>query len=145
MFKKILLAFDGSEHARKALNVAIDLALRYNAKLLVVEVIDLHTVNLAEATNISSYSISKAIEEIKSKASGDLRECIRIAKESGVDVDGEILEGDPAAEILRYSEEKNVDLIITGSRGLSRWKRLLMGSVSNRIVSEAKVATLVVK
>jgi len=145
MFKNILLAYDGSENARKALNVAIDLALKYKAKLYIVEVVDTNAISVSDLRGTSSLDINRVIEEIKTKASGDIRECIKLAQSSNVEADGEVLEGDPASEILRYCEEIKADLIVTGCRGMSRWKRLLIGSVSSRIVSESKVPTLVVK
>ncbi len=145
MFKTVLLAFDGSENARRALDVALDIASRYKAKLYAVEVIDIHSMNLADLAKDSSFNVAGAIREIKAKASGHIKRCIVLAQEKGLEADGEVLDGDPASEILRYSGEIGADLIVTGSRGLSSWKRLVLGSVSNRIVSEAKVATLVIK
>ena len=145
MFKKILLAYDGSENARKALNVAIDLALKYKAKLFIVEVVDTNSISVSDLRGTSSLDINRVIEEIKTKASGDIRECIKLAQDSNIEADGDVLEGDPASEILRYCEEIKADLIVTGCRGMSRWKRLLIGSVSSRVVSESKVPTLVVK
>lgn len=145
MFKNILLAYDGSENARKAFNVALDLALKYKAKLLIVEVVDTNSVSISDLRKVSSLDINRAIEEIKSKVSGDVKECIKLAQERGIEADGDVLEGDPASEILRYCDGVNADLIVTGCRGMSRWKRLLIGSVSSRIVSESKVPTLVVK
>jgi len=145
MFRKILLAYDGSENAKNALNVAIDLASKYKAKLFVIEVVDTNAISISDLNRASSLSVNRVIEEIKSKASGDIKECIRIAQNNGVEADGDVLEGDPASEILKYSEEIKADLIVTGCRGMSRWKRLLIGSVSSRVVSESKVPTLVVK
>ncbi|MGB9759216.1 MAG: universal stress protein [Thermoproteota archaeon] len=145
MFKNILLAYDGSENARKALNVAIDLALKYKAKLFIVEVVDTNSISVSDLRGASSLDINRIIEEIKTKASGDIRECIKLAQDSNVEADGDVLEGDPASEILRYCEEIKADLIVTGCRGMSRWKRLLIGSVSSRVVAESKVPTLVVK
>lgn len=145
MFRKILLAYDGSENAKNALNVAIDLASKYKAKLFVIEVVDTNAISISDLNRASSLSVNRVIEEIKSKASGDIKECIRLAQNNGVEADGDVLEGDPASEILKYSEEIKADLIVTGCRGMSRWKRLLIGSVSSRVVSESKVPTLVVK
>jgi len=145
MFKTILLAFDSSENARRALNVTMDLASKYKSKLYVIEIVDTYSINIAQLPKDSSFDVVRAIRDIKAKASGDVKQCIKLAQERGLEADGDVLEGDPASEILRYSGEIQADLIVTGSRGLSLWKRLLMGSVSNRIVSESRVATLVVK
>ncbi|ABL78863.1 universal stress protein [Thermofilum pendens] len=144
MFARILVAYDGSEHARKALEVAVDLASKYGAKLFVVEVVDSKSLT-SSLREVPSLDVGRVIAEIKSKASVDVRECLRLAQSRGVDAEGDVLEGDPASEILRYAEEVKADLIVTGSRGLSLWKRIFIGSVSSKIVSESKVPVLVVK
>lgn len=145
MLKTILLAYDGSENAKRALDVAMDMAAKYKAKFVIVEVVDIHSISFSLSPHGPSIDIGRVIEDLRAKASGDIKQCIRLAEENGLDADGDILEGDPATEILGYSGEIKADLIVTGSRGLSLWKRLLMGSVSNRIVSESKIATLVVR
>jgi nucleotide-binding universal stress UspA family protein len=145
MLKKVLLAYDGSENAKRALEMAIDIASHYAATLTIVEVVDIHSISYVLAPHGPSIDIDRVIEDLRAKASGDIRQCIKIAEENGLEADGDVLEGDPATEVLRHSGEMKADLIVTGSRGLSLWKRLLMGSVSHRIVSESKVATLVVR
>jgi len=145
MLKKVLLAYDGSENAKRALEMAIDIASHYAATLTVVEVVDIHSISYVLAPHGPSLDIDRVIEDLRAKASGDIKQCIKIAEENGLVADGDVLEGDPATEVLRHSGEMKADLIVTGSRGLSLWKRLLMGSVSHRIVSESKVATLVVR
>ena len=141
----ILLAFDGSENAKRALDMAIDLATKYKAKLIVVEVVDIHSINNALSPRGPSIDVTRIIGDLRAEAAGDVEQCLRLAQEKGLEADGDVLEGDPTSEILRHSGEIKADLIVTGSRGLSLWKRLLMGSVSHRIVSESKVANLVVR
>jgi len=145
MLKKVLLAYDGSENAKRALDMAMDMASRYKAKLVIIEVVDIHSISYVLSPHGPSFDVARVIGDLRAKASGDVKQCIKIAEENSLESDGDVLEGDPASEILRYSVEIKADLIITGSRGLSLWKRLLMGSVSHRIVSESKVATLVVR
>jgi len=145
MLKKVLLAYDGSENAKRAMEMAIDIASHYAAKLIIVEVVDIHSISYVLSPHGPSIDIDRVIGDLRAKASGDIKQCIKIAEENDLEADGDVLEGDPATEILRRSGELKADLIVTGSRGLSLWKRLLMGSVSHRIVSESKAATLVVR
>jgi nucleotide-binding universal stress UspA family protein len=56
-----------------------------------------------------------------------------------------LLEGDPAAEIVRYAEESAVDLIVMGTHGRSGLERLLMGSVAEKVMRDAPCSVLVVK
>jgi len=60
-------------------------------------------------------------------------------------VETAMLEGDPAAAIVEYADKIGADLVVTGSRGLSSIKRVLLGSVSTGIVNHAKRPVLVVK
>jgi nucleotide-binding universal stress UspA family protein len=141
MFKHILIAYDGSENAKRALNFAISLAKSYNAKLDIVEVIDtaaLLSLGLAPLP-------SNLIESVQAKAKSDIEEARKKAEDAGVRAEGIILEGDPANTIVEYAMKNNVDLIVTGSRGLSTIKRIILGSVSTRILNESKVPVLVVK
>ncbi|MCY0859002.1 MAG: universal stress protein [Sulfolobaceae archaeon] len=141
MFSHILLAYDGSENAKRAMNVAIDLAKRYNALLEVVEVVD-----TAALASVGFAPIpSEVFDSLYKKAQSDVNEVVEKASKENIKVKGTVLEGDPAGTILDYANKNNVDLIVTGSRGLSTLKRLFLGSVSTRIVTEAKMPVLVVK
>lgn len=141
-FKNIIVAYDGSENAKRALDVAIDLAKKYEAKLTIIEVVD--TAILA-GTGLSPIP-AEIINEIYNKAKKDVDEAKEKAMKNGVrNVETVTVEGDPAATILDYSGKIGADLIVTGSRGLSTIKRIILGSVSSRIVHEAKIPVLVVK
>ncbi|ARM75701.1 universal stress protein [Acidianus manzaensis] len=141
MFKHILVAYDGSSHAKKALDIAIDLAKKYEAKLDVIEVVDSSVFAGAGLAPVPS----DVIESIYNRAKADIEDAKKAAKDKGIDAEGVVLEGDPATAILEYTNKNNVDLIVTGSRGLSTLKRIFLGSVSTRIVQEAKVPVIVVK
>lgn len=141
MFKRILVAYDGSENSKRALNVAIDIAKRYGSKLDIVEVID-----TAALLSLGLAPIPENIlQTVQEKVKADIDEAERKAKEAGVDAKGVIIEGEPAASIVEYATKNNVDLIVTGSRGLSTIKRLFLGSVSTKILNESRVPVLVVK
>ncbi|MFP3399576.1 universal stress protein [Acidianus sp.] len=140
MFEKILVAYDGSEHSKKALDVAIDLAKRYSSEVYVVEAVDetiFETVGVLPPLS--------AIEEMEKKAKKDIDEAVNKATQNGVKAVGEVLSGDPATAILEYANKNDIKLIIIGSRGLSRFKRILLGSVSSRVVQESKIPVIVVK
>lgn len=68
------------------------------------------------------------------------------ARERGIqDVDVVVLHGDPLEQILSYLHKHRADLVVVGTRGLSRGTRLLLGSVSSRLVNEAPCPVLVVR
>ncbi|MCG2883661.1 MAG: universal stress protein [Sulfolobales archaeon] len=142
MFKRIVAAYDGSDQAIKALNTAIELAKAFNSKLDVVEVVD-----TAALLGMGFAPIpSDVIAQIYSKAQNDVEQAKKKAQEAGVkDVTSQVLEGDPATSIIEYALKNGADLIVMGSRGLSTFKRLVLGSVSSKVVQESRIPVLVVK
>jgi nucleotide-binding universal stress UspA family protein len=142
MFKSIIVAYDGSDHANRALEIGIDLAKKYDAKLDIVEVID-----TAMLTGMGLAPVpAEVVDQIYTKAKREVEMAKNKAIQAGLtNVGGETLEGDPASSLLEYAGKNGGDLIITGSRGLSTLKRIVLGSVSSRIVQESKIPVLVVK
>lgn len=67
------------------------------------------------------------------------------AKNAGLDVEAVLLEGHPAEEIVSFAEKNGIDLIIVGSLGKSGVERFMLGSVSEKVVKNAKVPVLVVR
>jgi Universal stress protein UspA and related nucleotide-binding proteins len=142
VFKRIVVAYDGSDHAIKALSTAIELAKAFNSKLDVVEVVD-----TAALLGMGFAPIpSEVIAQIYNKAQNDVEQAKKKAQEAGVkDVTSQVLEGDPATSIIEYASRNGADLVVMGSRGLSTFKRLILGSVSSKVVQESRVPVLVVK
>jgi len=142
MFKRIVVAYDGSDHAMKALITAIELAKAFNSKLDVVEVVD-----TAALLGMGFAPIpSEVIAQIYNKAQNDVEQAKKKAQEAGVkDVTSQVLEGDPATSLIEYASRNGADLIVMGSRGLSTFKRLVLGSVSSKVVQESRIPVLVVK
>jgi len=142
VFKRIVVAYDGSDQAIKALNTAIELAKAFNSKLDVVEVVD-----TAALLGMGFAPIpSDVIAQVYNKAQNDVEQAKKKAQEAGVkDVTSQVLEGDPATSIIEYASKNGADLIVIGSRGLSTFKRLVLGSVSSKVVQESRIPVLVVK
>jgi nucleotide-binding universal stress UspA family protein len=139
MFKKILLAFDGSEHARKAAKIAGEIANIMQADLWVVFAYDpipsyLGTPNFQVAID-HRLDIG---EEVKKEA---LQEIGPISGKIAT----EILEGSATEAILSVAEVREIDLIIMGTRGHSMIEGLLIGSHSHKVVSHAKCPVLLVR
>jgi len=127
---KILVAVDGSKHAQKALEYAVQLALKYNASVTLINV----------AQTVYPYLKADAAKSI-----GELvvSEAARQVKELRVDKRVEI--GQPAKTILDVAENENYDLIALGSRGLNPAERFLLGSVSDKVAGHAQCSVLIVK
>ena len=139
MFKRILLATDGSSHAEKALGYARALALRDDAQVIVVHAFEPVPTYLGEPwrDQIMADHIN-AGREVADEAAEKLRE-------AGVDVVVEVLEGPPADAILRVANVRQPDLIVMGSRGHGELASLLLGSVSHRVLAHTRAPVMVVK
>jgi nucleotide-binding universal stress UspA family protein len=144
LFTKILVAYDGSNLSKKALEKAVSLAQDESnvSHAPLLEIIHVyHYPSVAGTpyfvdTSASPYIIEQAktvIEEAKTFVPVTLT------------VKYVLLQGPPAATILNYAEEKHHDLIVTGSRGLGTIREFFLGSVSHHIVQNAKVPVLIVK
>lgn len=134
MFRRIVVCYDGSDHSKKALEIAVDLAKRYGAEIIVITVVD-----IASSTDPSVIKIAEdAAGQISSEASE------KLSKE-GIEHSSIIRHGDPGVEIVKAAEENKADLIVVGSRGLLTLRRLILGSVSRKVINKSKIPVLVVK
>jgi Universal stress protein UspA and related nucleotide-binding proteins len=137
MFERILLAVDGSEHSEKTIPVVTDMGTRYGAAVTVLHVRE-HEMNWGSDVDIeTSEEASQLVERV-----------VRTLKDAGVDVRGEIPRvtiGSASQEILRFAKETNADLIVMGTRGLTDWSGLLLGSVAHKVLHMADCPVLLVR
>jgi nucleotide-binding universal stress UspA family protein len=148
MIQKLLAAVDGSAHSIKAVDYAIDIALKYKAELLLIYVI-------AKAEIPKDYLKFAKVEKIEDSpeallfigiAEKVLEDAERRARAKGVKLTQKIIkQGDPADEITNCAKKENVDWIFLGSRGLGGVKGLLLGSVSTKVCNLAETTCITVK
>lgn len=132
--KKILVAYDGGEPAHRALDMAADLAARFDAKVGVVSVIPhhpgrspidpwddrpVHTAELAEARTLLE---ARGIESTLYEPAGE-----------------------PASTIERIADEGGYDVVVVGSRGLGSLARFLEGSVSGHVATHSEATVIVAR
>ena len=138
MMKNILVPVDGSEGADRAIEKAVMLAKLCNAK-----------VNFLYVANINQLAInavlSDAILDSVTKAGNVILERAMEMVPEGVEKGSFSDTGSPAVVVLDFAESNNIDLIVMGSRGLGVVKGVLLGSVSQYVVEQAKCPVLVVK
>ena len=135
----ILVATDGSPASAAAGEEAIDLAGRLDARLIVINV-----VNVPELTTASAVypgTVVSAREEAEDIA----REVVEEARRAGVNAAFLTWEGQPGEAIVAAAEAESVDLIVVGTHGRSVVGRLLLGSVSEYVVRHAHAPVLVVR
>ncbi len=139
MFKNILVATDGSEYSLMAVKYAIKLAKENNAKLTAIYVANIRgEFGLLRAV---TKGMDKIIEEEAMKILTNVK---NMAKEEGVNVELVFRKGVPSNEILKVADEIKADLIVLGSRGLSGIEKILVGSVTERVIANAKCPVLVI-
>jgi len=155
-FKNILVAFDGSSDSVQALTLAENIAKDKNASLTVAYVYDQSRDKDEESYSTHTYvgpgpvptrpmpTPRNSNNPGKKKAERVLSSA-RSTITSNIGVTYETLLGKPAYELKVYARDNNIDLIVIGSRGLSRIKRFVMGSVSKRVTEQAECPVLVAK
>lgn len=150
MFQKILLAVDGSEHAKRAVDVAADLAVRYEAGVVVLHVMEeigssrvpegLEFVEHVEHVHITEREVLMGVaREVVSAAAARCHE--RGVKQ----IEEQVVVGNPRDVIVRAAGQHAADLVVMGRRGLGRIADLLLGSVSHRVTQTAECACLTVR
>lgn len=149
MYDKILLATDGSDFAKKAGKHAIALAKQFNSEILILNVIEttyyhgLGGEDIAEELDKllekeGQNTINQFLDELKESECSD-GTC------STINFRSVLRFGNPYKEILKIIEEENIDLTIIGNSGKNSFDRILLGSVSEKVIRHGKSTVLIVK
>jgi nucleotide-binding universal stress UspA family protein len=125
MFEKILVPLDGSEHSIKALEVAVQIALRFNGKITLIHVYSIG------GFAISPTPVRGFIEATRKAGADILAGGEKRVKAEDVHVETLLLEGHAVEQIVKACKEGKFDLVVLGARGLNRIKETLLGSVSD--------------
>ena len=140
--KKILVPVDGSAESKKALLTGADMALKYNAELEIITVINFNN----QQPIISLGNLEKFTEEGLQKQGFDVINAV--IDDSNAQVSSAkkiVLYGEPAKAIISHQEASRADCIILGSRGLGAVRRFFMGSVSTEVVHNADCPVFVIR
>jgi nucleotide-binding universal stress UspA family protein len=132
--KKILLAYDGGEPARRAIDLTADLARHYGAAVSVVSVTPVHP-GRAPVDPWDDRPVHLS----------ELREAQRLLRDQGIEPALLSPAGDPARTIERVAAEGGFDTIIVGSRGLGPLSRALQGSISEHVATHADTTVIVAR
>ena len=139
LITSILVPVDGSDHAEKALNYALNMADKHDAKVEILTVVDEVKMAPDWAREYSEKLREQGEEVLASTFSKSVKQKpnIRISKC--------LAEGYASEEILKCAEKGHHDLIVMGSRGMGLVRSLFLGSVSSRVVNQAEIPVLIVK
>jgi nucleotide-binding universal stress UspA family protein len=134
MYEKILVATDGSEHAKHALDSAVKTASKWGAELIILTVIPPGSPALyMSETRTHHQQVLKDASDVVVNIDPDLKFFTLIE------------EGPPSTTIVEIAEDEDIDLIVIGSRGLGGITGLLLGSTSRNVVETCTKPILIVK
>lgn len=146
---KIILAIDATKISAFITNFMQTLNLNEPDEIWIISVID-----MSIHTSIDIYAESfSSIKEIENAVVNDALKILELTKRNleqfflnkNIVIFTQILNGSPESRIVEKAEEIQADLIVVGSHGYNRWKRLLIGSVSDAIVHHAPCSVLVIR
>lgn len=136
-WKTIFVATDLSRYSKVAIDRAIDFADSYGGALKIVSVVDVPSEFYGEAPNV--------VDDLVKKAKAHVEEAKLKAEAAGIKAEAFVREGDAPQMILDMAEDLGANTIVMGSHGRTGLKRLLMGSVTEKVIGSARCPVLVVR
>ncbi|WP_048649197.1 universal stress protein [Nitratireductor soli] len=145
MFKRILVPVDGSDNALKALKLGVEMQKMTGAELMMLTVFRHHSLLEASMSMVRPDDPQNLDDAMREHA----REIADAAKKAALEMGAEnprgfVKNGPPARTIVKFGKEREVDLIVLGSRGLGDLEGYLLGSVSHKVTSLAECPVMVV-
>ncbi|RED43396.1 universal stress protein [Aestuariispira insulae] len=145
MFDRILVPVDGSDGALAALRQAILLQEKFASQLFILSVYRHYSLLEASMSMVRPEAPENLDDSMREYATGVVEQAKQIARNSGVaDVRGFVKSGPPARTIVQFATEREINLIILGSRGVGDIENYLLGSVSHKVTSLAQCPVMVV-
>lgn len=135
----IAVAVDGSKNALRAAQYAITLASHF--PLAQLEVIYVADYNKAK----DEYLLTQSPESLALLREQKLHPIVELAEKENINVTTVILKGKPSEEIIQYVNQKKMDHLVIGSRGLNAFQEMIVGSVSHKVMKYVKCPMTIVK
>ena len=137
---KVLLGVDGSDGSESALHAVGELCDPQRVKIHMSA-----TIRLSDAAgldgeneNLASRGREEVLSHLRSQAEDDLARARKSLEDRGFGVTSNVVEGNPAEHLLEQAEEGNFDVVAVGAKGRTTLERVLLGSVTDRIVRQAR-------
>ena len=147
MFSKILVPVDGSDTSFRAFDAALFLSGKLASQVTAVHVMDKEPSMYVPTDNY--VDSLKMLDELRGAYESEEQKMLtkysQLAERKGITTNSVLLEGDPASVILNYARKENYDVIIMGNRGLSSFKKLVVGSVSDKILHNSPCPVILIK
>ncbi len=146
-YDDILIPTDGSRAGQKAVPHALDLAKKHGATVHILFVVDTDGVDLflgkRQMEGLREGRFGE-VGEIKKKAREALARVADKAEEQGLEVTKTILAGSPPERIVNFAMRKKCDMIVMASHGRSGFQRVILGSVTEKVLRKATIPVLVI-
>ena len=136
-FRRILVGYDGSAQAEKAVDVAISLAESLDATVLIFAV-------ARPPEPATSVEVEAVLDDAREHYEQGFVSVRQKAQQQDIKLETDIVVGHPAEQIIHRAETDKIDLVILGRRGTSMFEKLIMGSISARVLRYAHCPVMVV-
>jgi nucleotide-binding universal stress UspA family protein len=145
MFKKIMIATDGSDTSKKAAMIGIDIAHRSNGSITAVYVMEiLRLVHLPGYATMPGLK-EKVMELMQDEGQQAMQFVEDHAQIMNVSCHKIVVQGNPSVELLKIALSQGIDLLIMGSLGRTGVEKILLGSVAESVVLQSPIPVLLVK
>jgi nucleotide-binding universal stress UspA family protein len=150
IFSRILVAFDGSEPSKRALDVAAKTAAMFRGELIVLTVVPRVVMPFFSEDGIDSFSVAETqnhydkMIEIYRRALEKAEAEVRM-RYPDLKFEALLVEGRPSATIVEEAEQRDANLIMMGSRGLGGITGWILGSTSRKVVDQCTKPILIIK
>jgi nucleotide-binding universal stress UspA family protein len=138
---KLLVPVDGSANSKRAFEKALSLAAADGSAITAIYVIQTPPTVYVESQKV----LDAAMAKYKKEADEVLDEYEAMAASHGMKIEAVIAEGDPGTAIVSYSEKGGFDMIVMGSRGRGKITEAVLGSVSSKVLKDARCPVVIVK
>ncbi len=150
MYKKVVIATDGSENANHAASSAIEIARMAGSKLYALNVLpDIPHLSYFGVPIEPPKGVSIVEKDFETDLETDGKKALDLVadmgKEAGVEVEAVMIKGHPGSAIIDFAEKNEIDLIVMGTLGRSGIDRVLVGSVAVDVARHAKTRVMIVK
>jgi nucleotide-binding universal stress UspA family protein len=137
-FRKVMVGYDGSKQADKAVEIAFSLAQSTDCKVLIFAV-------ARPPEPATRVEVDAMLDDAREHFEESFKRITKGAEEQGVNLETAIAVGHPIQQIVHRAEADHVDLIILGRRGMSRFEKMLVGSTSEKVLRYAHCPVMVVR
>jgi nucleotide-binding universal stress UspA family protein len=137
-FRRVMVGYDGSKPADKAVEIAFSMAQSMDCKVLVFAV-------ARPPEPATRVEVDAMLDDAREHFEESFKRITKRAEEQGVSLETAIAVGHPIQQIVHRAEADHVDLIILGRRGMSRFEKMLVGSTSEKVLRYAHCPVMVVR